>query len=164
MPRLRGLSTLVIVLGLCLSLARVYAASPSIVMIYGPSLPKPVFVTMTNGQDAQKYLFLTCGGVGNLPRGIEARPFVKVAAFWEHRLWSRYLADPKLLPELVPALSSQHGRLYLPTGTEPAFLVSTQFLNTKPVPIPEEPTAFELRCSLSGANTAVLRELGVPGF
>lgn len=96
----------------------VYAAGPTIVMFYGESLPEPVFITIKNGEDANKYdpLF-ECRGDGILPKGIGTRPFVNLAMFWGK--WERQVADPSLLAELVPTSAPQHGRLYLPTKTEP---------------------------------------------
>jgi len=132
-------------------------------MFYGESLPEPVFITIKNGEDANKYdpLF-ECRGDGILPKGIGTRPFVNLAMFWGK--WERQVADPSLLAELVPTSAPQHGRLYLPTKTEPALLIRTQIRNGDPVPIPQAPTGFELRCAISEQGTSFLRQAGVPGL
>jgi len=142
----------------------VYAAGPTIVMFYGQSLPKPIFITINNGEDANKYdpLF-ECKGDGILPRDIGNRPFVTLAMFWGK--WDKYVTNPSLLPELVPTSAPQHGRLYLPTRTQPwAVLIRTQIRNGDPVPIPQDATGFELRCAVSEQGAGFLRQAGVPGL
>ena len=159
--RLHRLSVLL----LCLMLGSpVNAAGPAIVMFYGESLSKPVFITVKTAEDAARYSFFECRSDGNLTTAITARPFVKLAAFWDFRRWDRYLTDPRLLPELDPSQASQHGRLYLPTKSEPAVLIRTQFRNGDPVSIPAVPALFELRCPLSAESAGILQQAGVPGL
>jgi len=52
---------------------------------------------------------------GTLASRLSGRPFVKFAIFWGQ--WNEVPAGPEA--------ASQHGRLYLPTGSDPAVVVAT---------------------------------------
>ena len=55
-------------------------------------------------------------GAERFPEGLEGRPYVKYAIFWGR--WEK--------ESLKPEAASQHGRLYLPTPSEPSMVVMTQ--------------------------------------
>jgi hypothetical protein len=92
-----------------------------------------------------------------------SRPFLKIASYWENNVWRKYLDDPALLPELKPEWANQHGRLYLPTDTEPATIVSTDIQPGRPLPIPVNPSDFSKTCTLTSGDVATARQLRIPG-
>ena len=128
-------------------------AGPAIVMFYGPTLAKPVHFVVDI-----PYLGMVDQPTtpGEIPESeLAGRSYVNFAAFWHHPTWAPYLADPDLLVTLRPEQGSQHGRIYPPTPSEPAVLLSTRpRLSTTGslaarMPIPLDSRAFEWRGSLT---------------
>jgi hypothetical protein len=139
------------------------AASPTIVMIYGEDMPKPLFVMSTSEERVTDTLFLwgrTSDGttVGQLA----GRPYLEVAMFWGRDQWSEYLAYPGLLNRLQPADANQHGRLYLPASDRPAAMVVTT-IQAEALGEPTE-QALVSGWRLSEADVDNARRLGIPGF
>jgi hypothetical protein len=145
----------------------VSAISPSLVMIYGDRLEKPIYVqprdpsefpmmgifwnTKRGGADYQ-----TQTG-GTVPNGLEGRAFLNFAVFWGR------IGDPS---SLKPERASQHGRLYLPSGSQPLVIVATApWMNEpQPVPIPKDLHGFVSGWTVSGAELQQLKALGIPGL
>ena len=140
----------------------VSAVSQSISMIYGGQ--NPIFVTFRQVSDMETYAFLTCARSDPAKvKDLGRRPFLRIASYWNANVWKKYLDDPNLLPELKPESANQHGRLYLPTPTEPAMVVSADF-TFESAPIPSRPEDFVKSCTLTPDDLAVARRLGVPGL
>ena len=142
----------------------VSAVSQSISMIYGESSQKPVFVTFRQVSDMETYAFLTCARSEPVKvRDLGTRPFLRIASYWDANVWKKYLDDPNLLPGLKPESANQHGRLYLPTPTEPAIVVSADFTFGS-APIPSASEDFVKSCTLTPNDLDAARRLGIPGF
>lgn len=141
-----------------------HAAGPSIIMVYGGSLQKPISVVLKEVSDLSTYAFLSCGSGSGTVKDVPNRPYVRIAMFWNKYLWERYLRDPNLLPQLKPEQANQHGRLYLPTSTEGATVVATTFKFNESVPVPENVTEFTTRCLLTAQDVETSRRLGIPGL
>lgn len=147
---------------------QVFAVSPSYIVFYGDQLA-PV-VLRTTPQQTSEFLwsysraFKLVDGVRKraIPDGLEKRRYVKYAVFW-----GRWTDAP-----LKPEAASQHGRLYLPTATEPAAVVVT-FPDMDAPPPAEHPGAHPIPADLIGFwggwvltpdDVAAARALGVPGL
>jgi hypothetical protein len=139
------------------------AASPTIVMIYGGDMPKPLFVMSTSEERVTDTLFLWGRASDGTTVGqLAGRPYLEVAMFWGRDQWSEYLAYPGLLSRLQPADANQHGRLYLPAPDRPAAMVVTTIQGEAP----GEPSEGALVAGwrLSEADVDNARRLGIPGF
>jgi hypothetical protein len=156
-----------------------HAAAPAIIMFYGDPLERPLFVTPRS--PALDFLFF---GRDSAPpvlneTDLKDRAFVKVAMFWGGD-WRKYVDDRQLLSTLRPEDANQHGRLYLPTATQPAVALKTPgygCLSTtrqgRPRAAPGPPPAWpmpidpqDLVCAvkLTTADAQAARDLGIPGF
>jgi hypothetical protein len=156
----------------------VFAISPSYIMFYGGQLAAPL-VLRTDSTMGTGFLWGAIGRrEGTIPREtiakrLDGRPYLNFAVFWGQ--W----ADRPI----KPADASQHGRLYLPTATEPAVVVASfpameatdPNLKTPPAqPIPldldEHRDALGSRVGfvagwvLSAEELATAKDLGVPGL
>jgi hypothetical protein len=99
--------------------------------------------------------------------------------FWGGDWW-KYVEDRQLLSTLRPEAANQHGRLYLPTATQPAVnlatpgfgCVSTTRQGLRRVgsgpppawPMPIDPRDLVCAVKLTTPDAQVARELGIPGF
>ena len=116
MTRMRAAIVSVAILWL-VSLEPVFAISPSYIMVYG-DVAGPTLVRVGN-EDRTSFLWETrIRREGTIERGslasrLSGRRFVKFAVFWGQ--WNE--------PPSGPEAASQHGRLYLPTASEPAVVV-----------------------------------------
>ena len=151
--------------GLCLkSLA---AISPTAVMVYGEKLGKPILLRPASPADFPAFGLLwgnrgsyarpdrTVQGDPALSNSLKDRPYVNLAIFW-----GAYGAD-----QFKPENASQHGRLYLPTGTDPAIVVATPpDMQKKSNPIPKELGGFTAVWTLSPQELTTLKSLGFPGL
>lgn len=98
----------------------VFAISPSYIMFYGGELAAPVVLKVSFTLETDFLWSAFKRRDGTLPRDTMAkrlagRPYTNFAVFWGQ--WDQ--------PPAKPELASQHGRLYLPTATEPAAVVSS---------------------------------------
>ena len=91
------------------------------------------------------------------------RRFARIASYWNMNVWKKYLDNPNLLPELKPEAANQHGRLYLPTRTEGAIVVSADYTNGIRADS-QRPEDFVTSCTLTSNDLAAARRLGIPGF
>src|SRR6185295_11727506 len=90
-----------------------------------------------------------------LVSALRSRPYLSLAIFW-----GQYDRD-----QLNPANASQHGRLYLPTASEPAIVVVTApDMQKKSNPIPKELDGFTAVWTLNPQELATLKGLGFPGL
>jgi hypothetical protein len=97
----------------------------------------------------------TVHGDPQLLSNLRNRPYVNLAIFW-----GQYDRD-----QLKPANASQHGRLYLPTASEPAIVVSTvPDMQKKSNPIPKELDGFAAVWTLGPQELTTLKGLGFPGL
>jgi hypothetical protein len=134
-------------------------------MIYGDLNQKPVFVTIKEVSDYETYGFLTCARSGSAKvKDMGGRRFLRIASYWNHNVWKKYVDDPGLLPDLKAESANQHGRLYLPTRNEPAIVLSTEADIASAQPIPSGPEGFRMACMLTSEDLATARRLGVAGF
>lgn len=122
----------------------VQALSPTVLMFYGASLPRPVFV---QGPDALAF--------GDLVRvspikaaELGPRPFIAVALFWGPA-HDPALNGVRALNQLKPEMAWQHGRFYPPVNGAPAVLLATPLIKVKqrekvsaPMPVPTEASAY----------------------
>ncbi len=141
-------------------------AGPAIVMFYGDTLSKPVYLVVDIPRLGIVDRPTTPGDVAESE--LAGRPHVSFTAYWHHPTWERYLADPDLMATLRPEQGSQHGRIYPPTAGRPAILLSTPpRLSTNPraappVPIPPDSRGFEWRGSLSEERWKMIEPLVRP--
>ena len=165
MVRARSRSWLFLVAFLALVAMRPAAAiSPAFLMFYGGSLKEPVIIKLQtfNSQFIWDSVFRKPGvGPGgkreirDLAPGLSDRPYLSVAIFW-----GPY--DPSTLKA---AEASQHGRLYLPTASQPAVMVATPAdMQPVPRPIPDRLEGFAAGWTLTTADLINAKSLGVPGF
>ena len=151
-----------------LVVAPLSAIGPSILMFYGGNLAEPILVYPGNPSiTPTEYIWNPRnGGVrhgtttrGSLPPNLEGRRYVSVAIFWGA------FADPGALK---PSDASQHGRIYLPTESEPAVVLVTAPRMTNPnsptatpegVPVPTDLAEFIAGWALTPGQTALLRRL-----
>jgi hypothetical protein len=138
--------------------AHVIAIAPVVIMIYGPPLTEPVFITEVRFfHDVNNPTRVTASDLVD-------RPFMKLAMFWGPD-YQRYVDDPTLLSQLKPEQAGQHGRLYLRTATEPAMVIQTPVLTAgvvNPAPIPTDVRAFTWGGVITDAQAKVMRAAGVP--
>ena len=168
---------------LLLGTARLSAIGPSYVMFYGGPLKEPFVAAIdVAGLHSAEILWNTMsrgweGSAANRQRAplpdLSSRDYINIAIFW-----GRWSERPR-----TPEGASQHGRLYLPTATAPAVVLSTQVWmedavdtgtghpRARPIPTNLNPTrdalgeaGFVAGWSLSGDEIAALRRLGVPGL
>lgn len=163
-----SLVTAAVTVWVLLAIAPLWAIGPSVLMFYGGDLAQPILVHPGNPSITPTgFLWNPVnGGVrygtttgGTLPRNLEGRRYVSVAIFWGA------FADPGALK---PSDASQHGRIYLPTESEPAVVVVTAPRMTNPinptsnpegVPVPTDLGAFITGWALTPGQTAQLRQL-----
>lgn len=140
------------------------AVGPSAVLIYGGGLENAVILRYEDSS-----WFNTVGllwGGSHMYRSQEHavkghalvpslanRAYLNVAIFWGR-------APEKLVPEN----GTQHGRLYLPTASEPAVAVATaaNMVEPVPTPIPTQIDQFFVLWTLSAQDIQTLKRLGVP--
>jgi hypothetical protein len=150
-------------------------------MIYGEPLDRPLYITR---QQIERVGFLFGGYDKGLPPTITVadlkdRPFVKVAIYWAGDWWKKYVEGDEPLSTLRPEDANQHGRLYLPTVTEPAVALKTPGFfcmsdrpglrgghsgPPPPWPMPLDPNDLVCAVKLTTTDAKVARELGIPGF
>jgi hypothetical protein len=162
-PRIVAIALLVLV-----AIAPLSAIGPPVLMFYGGHLTQPVLVRPGNPSitptgflwnpvnGGARYETMTGGTV---PRNLEGRRYLSLAIFWGA------FGDAATLS---PTDASQHGRLYLPTASEPAVVVVTApnmanpknpKANPEPVPVPTSLGDFIAGWTLSPEQTAQLRRL-----
>jgi hypothetical protein len=137
--------------------ARSAVIGPTVMMIYGAPLPKPVFIT---GSET--------GAFGDLharspvtAQQLEGRLFYSVALFWGPA------SDPAVngvrnIADLRPEMAWQHGRLYPPTSNQPAVLLTTLFSKgPQRSPKPEDARLFIGGGPVPAAGLATLKRLGL---
>ena len=84
---------------------------------------------------------------------LKNRPYVNLAIFW-----GRYESD-----QFKPENASQHGRLYLPTASEPAIVVATvPDMQKKSNPIPTELGGFAAVWTLGRRRSHHAQRSGIP--
>jgi hypothetical protein len=145
----------------------VLAISPWGVMVYGEKLRQPILLRPASPADFPAFglLWWKAGSYANPNRTVlgepqllsdlKNRPYVNLAIFW-----GQYDAD-----QLKPENASQHGRLYLPTASEPAIVVSTvPDMQKRSNPIPKELAGFAAVWTLAPEELATLKSLGFPGL
>ena len=167
MKRASKWSLVVAVLLLGFSLKPVLAISPTAVMVYGEKLGQPVLLRPASPADFPAFglLWWKAGSYANPNRTVQGdpqllsdlkdRPYVSLAIFW-----GQYAPD-----EMKPENASQHGRLYLPTASEPAIVVVTRpDMQKKSNPIPKELGRFTAVWNLGPQELTTLKGLGFPGL
>ena len=143
----------------------VLAISPSAVMVYGENLKQPILLRPASPADFPAFglLWWKAGSYANPNRTVKGdpqlvgdlknRPYVNLAIFW-----GQY--DPD---QLKPENASQHGRLYPPTASAPAIVVSTvPDMQKKSNPIPKDLWGFAAVWTLGAQELATLKGLGLP--
>ena len=159
--------SLVVVLLVGFSPRPVLAISPWGVMVYGEKLVKPILLRPASPADFPAFglLWWKAGSYANPNRTVQGdpqllsdlrnRPYVSLAIFW-----GQY--DPD---QLKPENASQHGRLYLPTASDPAIIVvTTPDMQKKSNPIPKELSGFAAVWTLDPQELTTLKGLGFPGL
>jgi hypothetical protein len=141
------------------------AIGPAVILVHGGELPAPLVIHPAIGS----FVFMWGGGTpyydrqpkAPLPTDLEGRRYLSYDVFW-----GRFAPE-----ELRPEAASQHGRLYLPTASEPAAVVLTGPAMTSPdpsetraraTPIPAELKDFVFGRALTPSETAALVAAGVP--
>lgn len=142
------------------------AIGPAAILVHGGELPVPIVIRPAIGS----FAFMWGGGVphydtqgrADRPTGLEGRRYLSYDVFW-----GRFEPD-----ELKPDAASQHGRVYLPTASEPAVVVLTApamvslrdrtATRADAAPIPSRPEDFQFGRSLAPPETAALVAAGVP--
>ena len=149
--------------------AQVFARmEPSILMIYGQTLQKPVFLvagksaTRPNLLDAPYLNLWAARSFPVLPAHLTERPYFNVAMFWGVRL------SDDALQSLKPEQAHQQGRLYVATRDVPAAAVSTPYMvlptpDGPPLarPIPTKNSDFRYGAWLDETEVAWLEKLGI---
>jgi hypothetical protein len=136
-------------------------------MVYGDKFAKPIVLRPASPSDFPAFGLLwwkagsyarpdrTVQGDPELLSRLKDRPYVNLAIFW-----GPYDAD-----QFKPENASQHGRLYLPTASEPAMVVSTTpDMQKKSNPIPKELAGFAAAWTLGPQDLTTLKSLGFPGL
>jgi hypothetical protein len=146
------------------SLEPLSAMSPSFLIVDGESVPDPVVIRGRPDLPTEFLWNTLRGGTppggrqrGTIPNGLSGRPYLKVAI-----LWGRH--DPL---KMRPEDASQHVRLYLPTPSGPAVVISTAIdVDGKfsPQPVPEDLSRFLAGWVLEPEDVADARRLGIPGL
>lgn len=160
-----GLWTLgVVVLLLCVS-RTLSAIGPAYIVVHGGSLQTPIVLRPAIGM----LKFMWGGGTryydsqhgAPMPAGLDGRRYLNYDVYW-----GRFAPE-----ELKSEEASQHGRLYLPTASEPAAVMLTPpnmhnpepgATRAKPVPIPGEIKDFVFGRAITPSETAALVAAGVP--
>jgi len=173
MRRTVRLPLLIVLAGALLVIAtsRLQAVGPSALTFYGGHLQAPLVVYPGNPSfTPTSFLWDTNnGGVswagvrGVLPSGLEGRRYVNLAIYWG-RLDNQDV--------LKPDGAAQHGRVYLPTATEPAVIVMTQVrmvaadLKSPPAGVraPESLDGFIAGWALTPEQTEQLKQMAAALF
>jgi hypothetical protein len=168
MTRARICSLIVAVLLVGFSSQPVLAVSPSAVMVYGEKLAQPILLRPAGPEQFPAFGLLwwqggrysnpdrTVQGDPQLASALKDRAYVNLAIFW---------GGPYKTDEFKPENASQHGRLYLPTASEPAIVVVTApDMQKKANPIPKELAGFRAVWTLSSQDLGTLKGLGFPGI
>jgi hypothetical protein len=153
----------VIVLSLWVS-KPILAISPAFIMVYGDQLKDPIVISPDMNNLGATTMFWWRAGRFDVPHTLKGnplltslsnRPYLKLAIFW-----GPYLAD-----QLKPDNASQHGRLYLPSGSELAAIVVTA-PDMRPVahPIPSALEDFIAGWTLNAEDLATARRFQIPGL
>ena len=100
------------------------AAAPRLIMVSGPSLPRPIW--LTDWGENGEVLGIRTSTI--TPGELAGRPYLDLGLYWTD-WWERYLYEGRL-DELQHEPPSQHGRLYPALDDGDAFIV----LNTVPPP------------------------------
>ena len=163
----RNWSLVVAMLLVGFSSGPVLAISPSAVMVYGEKLGQPILLRPASPADFPAFGLLwgnkgsyarpnrTVQGEPELLSTLKNRPYVNLAIFW-----GRDESD-----QFKPENASQHGRLYLPTASEPAIVVATvPDMQKKSNPIPTELGGFAAVWTLGPQDLTTLKGLGFPGL
>jgi hypothetical protein len=136
------------------------AVGPSYVMFYGGQLDAPVVQKLAMGPGSE-FLWSPYRAGGAIPHGLEGRPYVKYAIFW-----GRWKEQPS-----TPKGASEHGRLYLPTPSEPGVVVLTEAVmddgspdHPTARPIPVDLNGFKFGWAIGAQDVATAKRLGVPGL
>lgn len=141
------------------------AIGPAAIVLHGGALTTPVVIHPPIGS----FMFMWGAGTGlydnrsanAIPSGLEGRRYLDYDVFW-----GAFTAD-----ELKPEAASQHGRLYLPTGDQPAAVVLTPPAMTgsepgatraAPTAIPDQLNGFASGRGLQPVEVAALAAAGVP--
>lgn len=95
------------------------AAAPRLIIVTGEPLAQPILVS-----DAEE-VFELYGSFFEGPSidraSLVGRPFLRLALFWDNRLWEPYVREGRL-DELRPDQANQVGRFYPAVGREPALV------------------------------------------
>lgn len=143
----RPLVGLTVLIGLLLT-TPASAAAPNLVMIYGPSLVRPII--LTDWQENGQLIPTADQGVAITPNELIARPYFNLALFWGPA-WMEYMNAGKPLNVLQPDQANQHAKFYPAVGTaDPIFV-----FDSIPGPGP-------LIRRMNPSNLAVLTKYGVP--
>ena len=142
-----------------LATKQLFAVGPSYVMFYGGQLEAPII--QAPSIESAKFLWDPYRAGGTIPNSLEGRPYVKYAIFWGR--WEKQ--------SLTPEAASQHGRLYLPTRSEPGMVVMTEAWmddgspdHPAARPIPEDLKGFWKAWPASAGDLAIAKRFGVPGL
>ena len=134
--------------------------SPSYVMFYGGQIDAPVVQKLWPGSGSE-FLWSPYRAGGTIPDGLEGRPHVRFAIFWG--AWNEQ--------PMRPEGASQHGRLYLPTTSEPGVVVMTAAAMDdgtpgRPAarPIPADLAGFASGWAVTSADLGTAKAFGVPGL
>lgn len=142
-----------------LATRQLFAVGPSYVMFYGGQLDAPIVQALPLG--SATFLWDPFRAGGSISSGLEGRPYVKYAIFWGR--WEKQ--------SLTPEAASQHGRLYLPTPSEPGIVVMTQAVmddgspdHPAARPIPERLGGFWKGWPVNAGDLVTAKRFGVPGL
>lgn len=153
----------VVMLLVLASHATTMAASPRIVMVYGGGLAEPMVLTPDAPELDRGVLFLYGRASDETTiDALEGRAFLNVAMFWGNEAWAEIASDPVRRRQARPADANQHGRLYLPTRTEPAVMVVTNIRGAAF----GEPSAQDFTSGwlLTESDRDTARRIGIPGL
>jgi len=166
MARARTSSWVILIALLAMSAARPAGAiSPSFLMVYGGSLKQPVIIKLEGGINSAfvwDSVFRKPTGepggklqISDLAPKLSGRAFLSIAIFW----------GPYEASKLKASEASQHGRLYLPTASEPAVMVTTP-PDMQPVarPIPDRLEGFTAGWTWTPQDLRDATTLGIPGL
>lgn len=164
MNAVRTITTVAAVL--FLAVGPLSAISPSMLMFYGGELEQPIVVRLGNPSFTPAgFLWNPVNGGasyanmkgGTVPGNLEGRRYVSFAIFW---------GTFDVSSGLKPTEASQHGRVYLPRGSEPPVIVVTApnmanakdlTANPEPTPVPTSLGEFIAGWPLTPEQTAQLR-------
>ena len=142
-----------------LATSPLFAVGPSYVMFYGSQLDAPIVQALPIG--SATFLWSPYRAGGTIPSALEGRPYVKYAIFWGR--WEK--------KSLTPEAASQHGRLYLPTPSEPGMVVMTHAVmddgspdHPAARPIPVDLGGFWKGWPVNADDLATAKRFGVPGL